>query len=56
METTSICTAQYVFSASRSFDLMLALNNLLDQVIKQTSVDVARIFLCDLKNKDLAIS
>jgi len=32
---------------------MLALNNLLDQVIKQTSVDVARIFLCDLKNKDL---
>ncbi len=37
----------------RILDLKLTLSVLLDQVVKKMSVDAARVYLCDAKNKDL---
>lgn len=53
MEITALCNAKDVFSESRFLDLMLALEGHLEHIVNQTRVDVAQIFLCDLKNQDL---
>ncbi len=38
---------------SHQLDLKMALSELLDQVVEKMRVDAARIYLCDLKHRDL---